>query len=73
MGDTSGTSTKTPSSTSSIDEKDLVSSMRKLDLIKELGFVIINHLQNKLLIIYFIGKNRINFNVFKIIYNKILN
>ena len=31
---------KTPSSTPSIDERDLILSMRKLDLIKELGFVI---------------------------------
>jgi hypothetical protein len=32
---------KVPSSTSSIDERDLILSIRKLDLIKELGFVII--------------------------------
>jgi hypothetical protein len=45
MENTSGISDKTSlSTTSSIDEKDLVMSMRKLDLIKELGFVIINHL-----------------------------
>jgi hypothetical protein len=37
MENTSGVSEKTPSSTPSIDEKDLVTSMRKLDLIKELG------------------------------------
>ncbi|CAF4310534.1 unnamed protein product, partial [Rotaria sp. Silwood2] len=37
MENTSGISEKTPSSTPSIDEKDLVTSMRKLDLIKELG------------------------------------
>jgi hypothetical protein len=45
MENTSEISDKTSlSTTSSIDEKDLVMSMRKLDLIKELGFVIINHL-----------------------------
>jgi hypothetical protein len=45
MENTSGISEKTSlSTTSSIDEKDLVMSMRKLELIKELGFVIINHL-----------------------------
>lgn len=43
MENTSGTSEKTPSSTPSIDEKDLVTSMRKLDLIKELGYVRINN------------------------------
>jgi hypothetical protein len=43
MENTSGTSEKTPSSTPSIDEKDLVLSMRKLDLIKELGFVMIHN------------------------------
>jgi hypothetical protein len=37
MENTSATSEKTPSSTPSIDERDLVMSMRKLDLIKELG------------------------------------
>jgi len=37
MENTSGISEKTPSSTPSIDERDLVISMRKLDLIKELG------------------------------------
>jgi hypothetical protein len=39
MENTSATSEKAPSSTPSIDERDLVMSMRKLDLIKELGFV----------------------------------
>ncbi len=43
MENTSGISEKTPSSTPSIDERDLVMSMRKLDLIKELGFVLSNH------------------------------
>jgi hypothetical protein len=37
MENPSATNEKTPSST---DERDLVISMRKLDLIKELGFVI---------------------------------
>ncbi|CAF0778809.1 unnamed protein product [Adineta steineri] len=37
MENTSAITEKTPSSTPSIDEKDLVMSMRKLDLIKELG------------------------------------
>jgi len=37
MENTSGVSEKTPSSTPSIDERDLVMSMRKLDVIKELG------------------------------------
>ncbi|CAF3813054.1 unnamed protein product [Rotaria sordida] len=37
MENTSSMNEKTPSSTPSIDEKDLVTSMRKLDLIKELG------------------------------------
>jgi len=46
MENTSGISEETPSSTPSIDEKDLVVSMRKLDLIKELGFVMINNLKN---------------------------
>lgn len=41
MENTSGISEKTPSSTPSIDERDLVMSMRKLDLIKELGYVLI--------------------------------
>jgi hypothetical protein len=41
MENTSGISEKTSSSTPSIDERDLVISMRKLDLIKELGFVMI--------------------------------
>lgn len=43
MENTSGISEKTPSSTPSTDERDLVMSMRKLDIIKELGFVIINN------------------------------
>jgi hypothetical protein len=47
MENTSGISEKTPSSTPSIDERDLVMSMRKLDLIKELGFVMNNKLQKK--------------------------
>jgi len=37
MENSSTTNEKTPSSTPSIDERDLVMSMRKLDLIKELG------------------------------------
>jgi len=51
MENTSGISEKTPSSTPSIDERDLVMSMRKLDLIKELGFVMNNKLQK---IIFFV-------------------
>lgn len=39
MENSSTTNEKTPSSTPSIDERDLVMSMRKLDLIKELGLV----------------------------------
>ena len=39
MENTSATSEKASSSMSAIDEKDLVTSMRKLELIKELGFV----------------------------------
>jgi hypothetical protein len=45
MENSSGINEKTPSSTPSIDERDLVMSMRKLDLIKELGFVRITHLK----------------------------
>ena len=52
MENTSAMSEKTPSSTPSIDERDLVMSMRKLDLIKELGFVFIDdHLRICLLIL----------------------
>jgi hypothetical protein len=73
MENTSGISEKTRSSTPSIDERDLVMSMRKLDLIKELGFVMNNKFEKKNNNLYIlIEKNKVNFNVFKIIYNKIL-
>ena len=49
MENPSGITEKTPSSTTSIDERDLVMSMRKLDIIKELGYVIMNNLYNTFL------------------------
>ena len=42
MESTSGISEKTPPSNSSIDEKDLIVCMRKLDLIKQLGLVMVH-------------------------------
>jgi hypothetical protein len=63
---------KTSSSIPSIDERDLILSMRKLDVIKELGFVLF--LNKFYLFIYFsfLEKNKINYKVFKLISIKIL-
>jgi hypothetical protein len=65
-------SDKNPSSTPSVDERDLILSMRKLDLIKELGFVIFNVLSMYLLFFSFTEKNKLSYNVFNLISIKIL-
>jgi hypothetical protein len=65
-------SDKNPSSTPSVDERDLILSMRKLDLIKELGFVIFNVLSMYLLFFSFTEKNKLSYNVFNLISIKIV-
>ena len=57
----------TDKTSSSTDERDLIVSMRKLDLIKELGFVFWNFVQIEIYHFSFPEKNKLNYNVYNLI------
>ena len=60
---------KASTTTSAVEERDLIVLMRKLDLVKELGFVVffLNHYESTYRWLFLKEKNKLNYNVFNLI------